>query len=93
MTKSLQEVYGLLDELRDWCAEALDDPQGAGRQLRQQIINRASDLCSSTGEFWPSPPAALDRQGLERHNAEARRIKTEAEDMRYWALHNLPVGG
>lgn len=91
MPKTLQEVLGLLDELRALYAKAHDDPQGAGAELRQQIIERAGDLSSSTGQLWPPTPAG-GGAAAERHRAVVTRVKAEAEDIRGWAVHNLPGG-
>jgi hypothetical protein len=91
MPKTLQEVQALYDELRDCYAQAHADPQVTGRRLKQQIIQRATDLCASIGEFGLSPPAGLDGADLGRHNADVRRIKADAEEIRHWALH-LPTG-
>ncbi len=92
MPKPLQEVLDLLDELYDWKRQAGADPQGAGRRLRQQIIDRANDLSSSTGDFMPmSPPADSSREVQAQHARERKRIKDEASEVRHWAINNLPV--
>jgi hypothetical protein len=91
MPKTLQEVQDLLDELYDWQGQAEADPQGAGRRLRQQIINRANDLSSSTGDFAPMAPADSSREVAAQHRDERKRIKGEASEVRRWAINNLPV--
>ena len=56
MGKPLGEVQDLLDELHDWKDKAAVNPSGAGRGLRQQIIDRANDLASSSGDFATRRP-------------------------------------
>ncbi len=91
MGKPLGEVQDLLDELNDWRDKAAADPSGAGRGLRKQIIDRANDLASSTGEFAPLAPEGSEKEVIQHYMSEQRRIKAEAEDIRYWATHNPPV--
>jgi hypothetical protein len=91
MPKTLQEVQGLLDELYDLQGQAEADPQGAGRRLRQQIINRANDLSSSTGDFAPMAPAHSSREVVEQYVYERKQIKDEASEVRHWAINNLPA--
>ncbi len=91
MGKPLGEVQDLLDELYDWKEQAAADPASTGRELKQQIINRANDLASSSGDFAPVAPEDSDREVVEHYISERHRIKAEAENIRRWALHNLPI--
>jgi hypothetical protein len=91
MGKPLGEVQDLLDELNDWKDQAAADPAAAGRGLRQQIIDRATDLASSSGDLAPVAPEDSERDVIEHYISEGRRVKAEAEDIRLWALHNLPI--
>ena len=91
MPKPVEEVRSLYEELRAWYAEAYDDPQRAGPRLRQKIIDRAAELSSSTGDFWPQPPAGSSPEDVEACREEAEEIKTTAEVIKRWAL-SLPAG-
>ncbi len=91
MGKPLGEVQDLLDELNDWKDKAAVDLSGAGRGLRQQIIDRANDLTSSSGDFAPVAPEDSDREVIEHYISERERIKAEAKDLQRWAIHKLPI--
>lgn len=90
MSKSVNDLHELLDKLYGLKARAVVNNQAAARRkLKQQIVDGANVLFSSTNHYLPEIPSASGGQVAEEKLAELKQIQRKAEELREWALHNL----